>query len=270
MNVPRLSHFRRRWAPALAALIGGGAITTSALTATGAAAAGTAPAATAASRDEEPPRWAEMNGAQRSALKPLERDWASLDAARKQKWLDIAGRFPRMSADEQRRVQARMTEWAAMSPAQRSQARLQFKEAEQVAPTGRQAQWEAYQALSPEQKRQLLGQAARSANATSAPGHTVSADVTAGDGAQQKSKIVPNPSTTARPKPVAPALVQAAPGATTSLVSKPPSPPAHQQAGLPKIAGSANFIDPATLLPRRGPQGAAVTAATASAPLPRP
>jgi hypothetical protein len=37
-----------------------------------------------------------------------------------------------------------------------------------------------------------------------------------------------------------------------------PLPPASIQHGLPKIAATPGFVDPATLLPRRGPQGAAV------------
>jgi hypothetical protein len=52
--------------------------------------------------------------------------------------------------------------------------------------------------------------------------------------------------------------VQRGAGATTNLVSKPAAPPLHQQAGLPKVAATPGFVDPATLLPRRGAQGAAV------------
>jgi hypothetical protein len=53
-------------------------------------------------------------------------------------------------------------------------------------------------------------------------------------------------------------MVQAAPGATTTLISKRPAPPSHQQPGLPKIAATPNFVDKQTLLPQRGAQGAAV------------
>jgi len=224
---------------------------------------------------EEGTRWDELTPALRSALKPLERDWHTLEAPRKQKWIDIATRMPRMSPDEQQRVQTRMSQWAAMTPLQRTQARLQFKEAEQVAPRDRSAQWEVYQALSPDQKRQLADKGTRAADIKKGtpreggPGGEPQQRAVA-ESPQQKTNIVPNPQAAARPRAVAPAVVQASPGATTSLVSKQATPPAHQQAGLPKIAGSSNFIDPATLLPKRGPQGAAVTAAVASAPLPRP
>ena len=71
-------------------------------------------------------------------------------------------------------------------------------------------------------------------------------------------------SSAAAPKPVAPTVVQAQPGATTTLISKRPAPPAHQQTGLPKIAATPGFVDKSTLLPQRGPQGAATRSAAAS------
>jgi len=55
-------------------------------------------------------------------------------------------------------------------------------------------------------------------------------------------------------------VVQRGAGATTNLVSRPATPPLHQQAGLPKVAASPGFVDSATLLPRRGAQGAATLA----------
>jgi hypothetical protein len=39
-----------------------------------------------------------------------------------------------------------------------------------------------------------------------------------------------------------------------------PTPPRHQQAGMPKIAATPGFVNDATLLPQRGPQGAAAEA----------
>jgi hypothetical protein len=61
-------------------------------------------------------------------------------------------------------------------------------------------------------------------------------------------------------------VVQAQPGATTTLITKRPVPPTHQQTGLPKIAATPEFVDKATLLPQRGPQGAATRSAAASDP----
>jgi hypothetical protein len=58
-------------------------------------------------------------------------------------------------------------------------------------------------------------------------------------------------------KPVAPTIVQAQPGATTTLMTKPALPPAHQHPGQPKIAAKPGQVDRSTLLPQSGPQAAA-------------
>ena len=54
-----------------------------------------------------------------------------------------------------------MTEWAALSPQQRTQARLNFAETKQLSPDDKKAKWEAYQALPPEEKRKLAAGAAK-------------------------------------------------------------------------------------------------------------
>lgn len=227
---------------------------------------------------EEGVRWQDMSAAQRVALKPLERDWSGIAADRKQKWLEVAARFPAMSPAERERVQVRMAEWAKMSPINRGQARLNYQQAKQVPVEDRQARWETYQALSPEQKHELAARAA-SKGASNVPARKVPAtaaaarsDAGVADAPRPKSNIVPNPALAAPPKPIAPTVVRAQPGATTSLISsKPPAPPSHQQTGLPKIAATPQFVDKATLLPQRGPQAAAARpAATASAGQPRP
>lgn len=218
----------------------------------------------AARISEAGPKWSDLSATQRNSLRPLERDWASIDADRKEKWIEIAQRIPSMSPTERERIQARMTEWARLSPNERGQARIGYQQAKQVSPKDRQAQWEAYQALPAEQKRQLQARAAPPSPAASKlNGHR-------GDRSQRKSNIVPNPSDAAPPKSVGPTVVQAQPGATTTLISKRPSPPAHQQTGLPKIAATPEFVDKTTLLPQRGPQAAATRSAAASVPATRP
>jgi hypothetical protein len=204
---------------------------------------------------EAGPAWSSLSPAQRTALAPLQRDWSGIDGPRKQKWLEIAARFPAMPPAERARVQARMTEWARMTPQERGRARLQFQEARQVPPQERQARWEAYQALPPEQKAELKQRATPPAPASRPPAS-----------ASRKSNIVPNPGYAAPARPVAPTMVQATPGATTTLVTRPPAPPAHQQTGLPKIAATPGFVDSKTLLPKRGPQGAAAVRPAPPAP----
>ena len=218
------------------------------------------------------PAWAALTPAQRAALKPLEREWGAIDGNRRQKWLEIAGRMPRMSADDQARVQARMIEWAAMTPQQRAQVRLLFQEAKQVAPQNRKESWDAYQALPSDERLRL---AARAAAETAAAASGAASDAArrsargdrARDGtAQAKSNIVATPAPAPAPRAVAPTVVQAQPGATTTLMSRRAAPPSHQQVGLPKIAATPDFVDGVTLLPQRGAQAAAVHAPAAVEP----
>jgi Protein of unknown function (DUF3106) len=203
------------------------------------------------------PSWQSLSTEQRSALAPLQNDWSSIDAPRKAKWLDIAGRYPKMAPEDQKLLQARMSEWSRLSPSERARARLNFQEVKQLPHQERQDKWQAYQAL-PESQRQALASKAATPGVKPAPE------------AGTKRNIVVNPSLSPNPsRAVAPTVVQAAPGATTTLVTRQPAPPAHQQAGLPKIAATPGFVDRKTLLPTRGPQGAGVRAG-ASAPASQP
>ncbi|CAD5374719.1 conserved exported hypothetical protein [Rubrivivax sp. A210] len=207
------------------------------------------------------PAWTALTPAQKQVLAPLQQDWAGIDAQRKSKWLEVAARFPSMPAAERERVQQRMSEWARMSPNQRAQARLQFQEAQQIPAYERQAKWEAYQALSPDERKSL---AARTKPAVSAPTTQPAALVT-----NSKRNVAPM-ATGAQVKPVSPTVVQAKPGATTTSMTARADPPPHHQPGMPKIAATPGFVDRATLLPKRGPQGAAVRTPPPSAPASRP
>jgi len=232
----------------------------------GAAAQGTRAAAAPASVREEGIRWQSLTPAQREALGPLERDWPTIDAQRKQKWLALAARYHTLPPEERARIKSRMVEWAKLTPAERGQARLRFEEARQLPAPDRSARWQAYQALPPEQREQFA-ERARAASAPTTPDPAArSARPATRDSKEAKSNIVPNPALTQAPKPVAPTLVQAAPGATTTLITRRPTPPAHQQSGMPKIAATPEFVQRQTLLPKRGPQAAAVSG-TAGAPV---
>ena len=206
------------------------------------------------------PAWSSLTPAQQHALRPLERDWGGIDAPRRRKWLEISERFATLPPAEQARVQSRMGEWAKLTPKERAEARLNFKEAQQVAPQDRKSQWEAYKALPPDQRKQLAERAEHK------PAPVKGNSKPDGEPSEAKSSIVPNTAYAARPKAVAPTVAQAQPGATTNLISKRPTPPAHQQTGLPKIATAPGLVDSATLLPKRGPQAAATRSVPASAP----
>jgi hypothetical protein len=111
-------------------------------------------------RAEARPTWAELTPPQQQALAPLSGTWRTLGESHKRKWLALSENFSTMPAPEQVRLHSRMTEWAALSPQQRNAARLNYAEARKVTPSEKRAKWEAYQALSAEEKRRLAGTAA--------------------------------------------------------------------------------------------------------------
>lgn len=105
------------------------------------------------------PGWEQLNTPQKLALYPLAPRWAVLSALQKRRWLAIAHSFPTLPEAEQTRLHARMTEWASLSAQQRSQARLNYAVTNKLAPDDKRAQWEAYQALSTEEKNRLAAAA---------------------------------------------------------------------------------------------------------------
>lgn len=218
--------------------------------------------------------WRSLSAAEQRALAPLQRDWAQLDPAQKEKWVEIAQRLPSMNAEQQQRIQARMADWARMTPAERGQARLRFLQAQRTAPEGRGDRWGDYQALPSDEKRQFAARAALPAASAASKARSVAGPRRNDPEAPiAKSNLVTNPNFSAQPRPIAPTTLKAGPGASTTLVSKPPTPPPHQQTGLPKIAATPGFVDRSTLLPQRGPQGAATALPVGGgtpAPVPRP
>ena len=250
------------FAATFAALASGGSVLAQA-----AAAPASAPAA-AVRTTEQGPKWSPLPSATRAALAPLQDDWSTFGADQKQKWVELAAQMPSMSSDERQRVQARMTEWSKLTPEQRGTTRFQFKQAKELAPTNRQARWDAYQALPDDEKKELASRAPppqAKAESTSRA-RALRAESASQPGAQSKSNMVVKADPGRKARAVAPAVVQAPAGATTTLISKTPAPPVHQQAGLPKITASPTFVNPSTLLPQRGPQGATVVTPGASAP----
>lgn len=116
----------------------------------------TATAGTAAAKDA--PQWASLTADQQQILAPLAREWdKALTKQQKVKWIGIAKRYPTMQPEEQQRVQARMQKWAKLTPAQRAQAREQYRSLGKVAPDNHREElhryWAAYQALPREEKR---------------------------------------------------------------------------------------------------------------------
>ncbi|MFN2645207.1 MAG: DUF3106 domain-containing protein [Burkholderiales bacterium] len=104
------------------------------------------------------PAWAELTAQQQQILAPLKSDWDALEVERRQKWLHIAKRYPKMKELEQERVQRRMQLWANLSPEQRRQARENYKRlAKSPRPEKKslREQWAEYQALPPQERENL-------------------------------------------------------------------------------------------------------------------
>jgi Protein of unknown function (DUF3106) len=117
-----------------------------------AAAKGTAVKATA-------PAWTDLRADQQTALKPLAANWPNMSSGHKSKWLEVSKNYASIAPAEQAKLHARMSDWASLSPQQRAQARINFAENQALTsgltPEQRKVQWQAYQLLSPEEKRKL-------------------------------------------------------------------------------------------------------------------
>lgn len=99
--------------------------------------------------------WKSLNKRQKLALAPLAADWHTLTTQQRQKWLSLSKNFFQLSDEEQLTLHSRMQEWAALSPRQRSQARFHFNATQSLSAQDKRAQWEAYQALSEQEKNKL-------------------------------------------------------------------------------------------------------------------
>lgn len=110
--------------------------------------------------------WSNLSAQKQQSLLPLQNIWSLLSEKHQRKWLALAQNFPKMSSEDQAKLHSRMVEWAALKPKDRELARLNFAETKKLSAQDRAANWEAYQALSPDE-RQALADKARSKKAKS-------------------------------------------------------------------------------------------------------
>ncbi|MBD9390852.1 DUF3106 domain-containing protein [Acidovorax sp. ACV01] len=115
---------------------------------------------TAVPQVETGPGWETLTTPQKMALYPLAERWALISEAQKRRWLALAANFSLLPEEEQAKFHDRMTDWASLSAQQRNQARLNYAVTNRLARDDKRAQWEAYQALSDEEKRALAARAA--------------------------------------------------------------------------------------------------------------
>ena len=220
---------------------------------------------------DAPEEWRTLTPHQRDVLSPLAGQWHQMDDTARDKWLNVADRYKHLSPAEQSRVRERMAQWSHLQPQARGEARLRFQQSRQLSAEERQRKWEAYQSLPSETREALSRSAQRQARPVELSRgmtgpfearqlyNTQQRDEQARS--NQKSNMAPRTPGHARPGPqvVAPVVIKAGPGATTRLLTQPPAPSGHQQAGMPKINSAGPFVDPVTLLPRKGAQGAGIT-----------
>ena len=171
------------------------------------------------------------------------------------RWLALAQGFAALPTDEQARLHDRMTEWASLSAQQRNQARLNFAVTHRMAPEDRRTQWDAYQALSEEDKRKLAARAAQKPQGAAPALRPVSPKKLA-----KVPAAINAPGNPANPPKVAPA-----PGATARIAAPGGLPPESRPAATAENTGVA----PAALLPAASapaPSASASTSAPSDAP----
>ena len=196
--------------------------------------AGTAPKASAPVPVvvQSGPRWQELTKSQRLILQPLASTWDSLTGAHKNKWIAVAQTYPSRPEAEQKKMQDRMVEWAALTPVDRERARLNFAETKKIPPSDRAAEWEAYQGLSLQEKQNLASKgSARPAGAAIAvtpvaPNKLTPVPVTRHTAMQDNDAVVPKPNLNPN------TLLPAAPAPISTPVP-PETAPSEPPAGVP-------------------------------------
>ena len=99
--------------------------------------------------------WTALSAAQRESLAPLADTWNAFSDTRKRKWIAIANSLPNLSPEERQKLRERMEDWAKLSRRDREQARLNFAQSKTISKADLAANWEAYQALSTEERQRL-------------------------------------------------------------------------------------------------------------------
>lgn len=103
--------------------------------------------------------WQQLNPSQKQALAPLGAQWGALSAQQQNKWLVISQNFSTWPVADQITLHTRMSDWVKLSPQQRNLARFNFNKLQNLPKEDKKAQWEAYQALSEDDRRLLAADA---------------------------------------------------------------------------------------------------------------
>ncbi|MFP5445278.1 MAG: DUF3106 domain-containing protein [Betaproteobacteria bacterium] len=195
----------------------------------------TRPGTMAVPQVETGPGWETLTTPQKLALYPLAERRALISEAQKRRWLALAANFSALPEEEQAKFHDRMTDWASLSAQQRNQARLNYAVTNRLARDDKRAQWEAYQALSDEEKRALAARAAPKPKGAAKALRPVSPKKLA----QVPAATQANPSRPNAPK-IPPVLDHSAP-----RVAAPVTPTAPPATGVPTQNPASNVVETA-------------------------
>lgn len=106
--------------------------------------------------------WSSLTPSQQEALNTLEPDWGSLSIEQRLKWIQLSNKFERFSDADKERLKSRMSDWAKLSANDRRIARENFIKTQEIPNDKKAEAWEAYQQLTPQEKKQLSDEAASS------------------------------------------------------------------------------------------------------------
>ncbi|MEZ5660493.1 MAG: DUF3106 domain-containing protein [Burkholderiaceae bacterium] len=108
------------------------------------------PGALPARADDGP--WQALNESQRTVLAPFRAEWSRWPLQEREIWIRLADQVPRLDTEQRGHALARIREWAALSPDERSVARRNFQLARTLGRDDRIRQWERYNSMTPEQR----------------------------------------------------------------------------------------------------------------------
>jgi len=147
--------------------------------------------------------WDGLNPAQQKILAPLESDWDYMLPDSRKKWIHVANLYPKMSAQDQERLQSRMAGWSNLSQKDRRIARENYLTSLKFPAEKKAEAWSAYQKLSDEQKKKLAEKEVKKRpNAISAPTlqqHYIKQETTPPPPAPRPRAVVPEEAPAAEP-----------------------------------------------------------------------
>jgi Protein of unknown function (DUF3106) len=125
--------------------------------------------------------WDGLKPSQQQILAPLESDWDYMLPDSRKKWIQVATIYPKMSSQDQERLQSRMASWSNLSQKERRIARENYLASLKFPAEKKAEAWSAYQKLSDDQKKKLAESEAKkkptAANAPTLQQHPISPKV---------------------------------------------------------------------------------------------